>query len=137
MGMSAMMHRVILFTTVLSGITLSGAPAQNDAASRAQDSRELFRVVTLHQLRHKRDVAARAEPSPRACDDHDADIAIAAGMLERFGQVATHVTDERVQALRTIQCDRHDAFSFRNLNMLVHIPSWGVIAPQLKPASVP
>ena len=35
MGMSAMMHRVILFTTVLSGITLSGAPAQNDAASRA------------------------------------------------------------------------------------------------------
>ena len=33
--MSAMMHRVILFTTVLSGITLSGAPAQNDAASRA------------------------------------------------------------------------------------------------------
>jgi uncharacterized protein (TIGR03435 family) len=30
-----MMHRVILFTTLLSGVALSAAPAQNDAASRA------------------------------------------------------------------------------------------------------
>ena len=30
-----MMQRVILFTTLLTGVTLSAAPAQNDAASRA------------------------------------------------------------------------------------------------------
>jgi len=33
--MRAMMHRIILFTTVLSSVALSAAPAQNDAASRA------------------------------------------------------------------------------------------------------
>lgn len=37
-----MMHRVILFTTLLSGVALSAAPAQNDAASRA-----VFEVASI------------------------------------------------------------------------------------------
>jgi hypothetical protein len=32
-------------------------------------------------------------------------------MLERFCEIATHVTDERIQPIRTIQSDRLDAVS--------------------------
>ena len=41
-------------------------------------------------------------------------------MLECFREIATHVTDERIQPVRTIQCDRQDALSFGCLNVLVH-----------------
>jgi hypothetical protein len=33
-------------------------------------------------------------------------------MLEGFGKIASHVTDERVQSIRTIERDRRDAVSF-------------------------
>jgi hypothetical protein len=45
-------------------------------------------------------------------------------MLERFRQIATHVTDERIQTFRTIERDRRDAVSFSNLNVLVHLASF-------------
>ena len=68
----------------------------------------------------KRDIAARAKRSSRASDDDHANTAIAAGVFERFSQIASHVTDEGIEFVGTIQSDRHDAFSFGDLNVFVH-----------------
>jgi len=93
---------------------------ENHAPPGAEYARELFRIATLHQLRHERDIAARTKPTTRAGDDDNANTAIAAGVFERLREIATHVTDERIQPVRTIQSDRQDAFSLCDLNVLVH-----------------
>src|SRR6185503_21302466 len=54
---------------------------------RAQYARKLFRVATLHQLRHERDITACAKGTARARDDYDANTAITARMLERFRKI--------------------------------------------------
>ena len=94
---------------------------ENHATPCAEYARELFRVTSLHQLSHEADVAAGAKRTAGAGDNNHTHIAITARVFERFRQVATHVTDECVQTIRTTQRDRRDAVSFCDLNVLVHL----------------
>jgi hypothetical protein len=63
---------------------------------------------------HEVHIAASTERTACAGDDHDAHGRIAACFFESFGQITTHVTDERVEALRPVQSDRDDAGVFGN-----------------------
>ena len=79
----------------------------------------IFRVATLHQIGHERNVAASAKRASRPGDNHHANTAIAACVLECFSEIATHVTDKRVQPVGTIQCDEQDAVAALGQNGLV------------------
>src|SRR5690349_20037313 len=93
---------------------------ENHASPGAEYARKLLGIATLHQLGHECDVAAGTKCAARARYDHDANTAIAARVFERFSQIATHVADERIQLVRTIQRDRHDSLSLSDLNVVVH-----------------
>ena len=85
---------------------------QDHTARGAQQSRKLFRVIALDQLCHEVHIAAGTKRAARAGDDHDAHAWIAACFFESFGQITSHVTDERVEAFGPVQSDRDDAGVF-------------------------
>ena len=73
-------------------------------------------------------MAAEAEhpvPSERARElvrggvDYHVHIALAAGMLKRFREIASHVPGERVQLLRPVERYRGDAGSFSDVDVFV------------------
>src|SRR5204863_9924920 len=82
---------------------------RDTAPSSAQDTRKLLAAVTLQQLGHKAVVATATESAPRSCDHNPPDAAVACGLFECFGQIPTHVTDERVELLWAVQRYRQDA----------------------------
>src|SRR5260370_8854609 len=93
---------------------------RDNAPSGTENASKLFAIMPLHQLSHKVDVAAGAECAPRACDHNHANTAIASRRLERFSQVSTHMSDEGIQLVRTIDRDRHNAEVFCDQEVFVH-----------------
>jgi hypothetical protein len=75
------------------------------AAARAEQTRELVHVVTLHQFVHVLDVGSGAKSPSGAGDDDDAYRLIARRPLQRLGQVAPHVPGKGVQLFGTVQSD--------------------------------
>ena len=71
----------------------------------------------------ERNVTTGTERTACTGDNNDANIAIAAGVLECLGQVASHVPDECIQPVRTVQSDRQDTVAFGDFNVFVHLTS--------------
>ena len=57
---------------------------------------------------HPLDVAAGTERAARARQHDHSHVWIAARLFQSLGEIATHVIDKRVQALRPVQSDRDD-----------------------------
>ena len=61
-------------------------------------------------------VAACAKGAPFAGKYYDAHMRIAAGLFQRFRQIASHMSRERIQSLGPVQRDRNDAVVFRDFD---------------------
>ena len=90
-----------------------------DSARRSQQAGKLFGVAALNEFGHVTDIAAGAECATRSGNYDHTHRSIAACLFERLREITSHVSDERIELVGTIERDRQDAIVVGNVDVLV------------------
>src|SRR6187431_432198 len=78
----------------------------DDASRRTKQTQKLFGILAFDQFRHRGYIAAGAKSPPGSSDDKHVNTPFGAGRFESFSQIAPHMSRERIQLLRPIECNR-------------------------------
>jgi hypothetical protein len=89
------------------------------AARGTKQTRKLLGVLAFDQFRHRGYVAAGAKSPSGASDHYHTNIPFGARNFDSFSQIAPHMSRERIQLLRTVECNRRDAGLFAYVDLFV------------------